>query len=124
MAKRAFWSRRVSPESGEYVSRGAFIVRGERTWFRNLPLEVAIGVIAGDQPEVIGGPPSVVSARTKRYVRIRPGQFNPNDAAKKVLRSLREQAGDDPALHHVLKIEAVAAFIPPGGSDVLEGHEG
>ena len=31
-------------ESGEYLSRGSFVVRGERQWFHDVPLEVVIGL--------------------------------------------------------------------------------
>ena len=49
-----------TPESGEFVSRGSFIVRGERTWYRNVPLAVGIGLMLEPNAAVIGGPPSVI----------------------------------------------------------------
>jgi predicted ribosome quality control (RQC) complex YloA/Tae2 family protein len=109
-------------ESGEYVARGAFVVRGERQYFRNVPLAVAIGLQVSPEVAVIGGPPTAVSGRARAWVELRPGQFEPNDTAKKVVRALRERLPEDEwkGLKNALNTEAVAAFVPPGGSDLVE----
>jgi predicted ribosome quality control (RQC) complex YloA/Tae2 family protein len=116
-----------TPESGEFVSRGSFIVRGERTWYRNVPLAVGIGLMLEPNAAVIGGPPSAIRQRAAAYVGLVPGQYEPNDVAKKVLRILKEKFSDmeQKALKNILNTEAVAAFVPPGGSDIARGdHEG
>ncbi|WML68531.1 MAG: hypothetical protein METHP_02166 [Methanoregula sp. SKADARSKE-2] len=115
-----------TPESGEFVSRGSFIVRGERTYHRNVPLAVTIGLMLEPHAAVIGGPPSAIKGKTKVYVEIRPGQFEPNDVAKKILRILKEGTSDEEAkaLKNILNTERVAAFVPPGGSDILGNYEG
>lgn len=112
-----------TPEAGEYVSRGSFIVRGERTWFRSVPLAVAIGLGPNG---VIGGPPSAIVGRAPTHVLLRPGPFEPNDTARRVLRALREQAGIEGGrgARAVLNTEAVARFVPPGGSEISEVHAG
>ena len=109
-------------ESGEYVARGAFIVRGERQYFRNVPLGVAIGLQTAPEVAVIGGPPGAVTERAKVWVRLQPGQYEPNDTAKKVVRALREKLSEDEwkGLKNALNTEAVAAFVPPGGSEIVE----
>jgi hypothetical protein len=115
-----------TPEAGEYVAKGSFIVRGERTYFRDIPLAAAIGLQLTGEAAVIGGPLSAVAQRAKVRVTLRPGQFEPNDVAKKVLRLLRERLSDDDVrvLKPILNTEAVAAFVPPGGSDIVVDHEG
>jgi len=115
-----------TPESGEFVSRGSFIVRGERTWYRNVPLAVGIGLMLEPQAAVIGGPPSVIRGKTKAYSELRPGQFEPNDVAKKVLRILKQNVTEEEekALKAILNTEQVAAFVPPGASDITGHHEG
>jgi predicted ribosome quality control (RQC) complex YloA/Tae2 family protein len=114
-----------TPESGEFVSRGSFIVRGERTYYRNVPLAVGIGIMIEPTTAIIGGPPAVISRKTRTFVELKPGQFEPNDVAKKVLRVLREKFSDDEikALKGILNTEQVAAFVPPGGSDISGHHE-
>lgn len=115
-----------TPEAGEFVSRGSFIVRGERTYYRNVPLSTCIGLMVEPQAAVIGGPPSAVREKVKAFVELRPGQFEPNDVAKKVLRTLKEKIPEDDvkALKGILNTEKVAAFTPPGGSDIVGHHEG
>jgi hypothetical protein len=46
--------------------------------------------------------------------------------AKKVLRILKQGISDEDekALKGILNTERVAAFIPPGGSDITGQHEG
>jgi len=109
-----------TPESGEFISRGSFIVRGDRTWYRNVPLAVGIGLMLEPGAAVIGGPPSAIRGKTTAYLELRPGQYEPNDVAKKVLRALKGNVTDEEekALKGILNTEQVAAFVPPGGSDI------
>jgi len=111
-----------TPEAGEFVARGSFIVRGERTYYRSVPLGVAIGYQTEPNAAVIGGPVGAVESRTKLRVLLKPGPFEPNDIAKKVLRNLRETIpdGDWKGLKTVLNTEQVAGYVPPGGSEIVE----
>jgi hypothetical protein len=115
-----------TPESGEFVSRGSFIVRGERSWYRNVPLGIGIGLMLEPHAAVIGGPPSAVKMKCRAYTELKPGQYEPNDIAKKVLRVLKQVIPEDEekALKGVLNTDNVAAFVPPGGSDIVGNHEG
>ena len=109
-------------ESGEFVAHGSFVIRGERTYLRNVPMEVAIGVQLESSIAVLGGPPSAIEPRCKVSVRLRPGTFEGNDVAKKVLRKLKETIPESyqRILNAVMNTEAVATFVPPGGSDLVE----
>ena len=110
-----------TPESGEYVPHGAFIVRGTRTYFKNVPLGVAIGVQFEPALAVIGGAIAPITARTRFRVVLRPGAYEPDDIARKVVRTLREQMDEEAlkGLKSVLNTEAVRAFVPPGGSEIV-----
>jgi len=114
-----------TPESGEFISRGSFIVRGERTYYRNVPLAVGIGLMLEPHAAVIGGPPLAIKGKTKVYTELKPGQFEPNDVAKKVLRILKQNVSEEEekALKGILNTTQVAAFVPPGGSDIVGHHE-
>jgi hypothetical protein len=111
-----------TPESGEYVSRGSFVIRGEREYYWDVPLAAAIGLQREPELAVIGGPPSAVAKKTDLFLVLKPGTFEPNDTAKKVLRTLRERVGEEEAksLKAVLNTDQIAAFVPPGGSDIVE----
>ena len=115
-----------TPRSGEYVGKGGFIVRGERTWYRDVPVGVAIGLQEEPALRVIGGPPAALEHRARIRVILHPGQFESNDVARKVVRILKERLTGDRAreARAVLRTEAVAAFVPAGGSDIEEEYEG
>ncbi len=114
-----------TPESGEFISRGSFIVRGERTYYRNIPLAIGIGLMLDPHAAVIGGPPSAIKEKTKTFVELKPGQYEPNDVAKKVLRILKQNVSEEEekVLKGILNTTYVAAFVPPGGSDIVGHHE-
>jgi predicted ribosome quality control (RQC) complex YloA/Tae2 family protein len=109
-------------ESGEYLSRGSFVVRGERQWFKDVPLEVAIGLQIKPETRIIGGPLTAVKLRCEQLVLLRPGTFEPNDVAKKVVRVIRDRlpVSEQKALKFALNTESIAAYVPPGGSDIQE----
>ncbi|WFN35938.1 NFACT family protein [Methanomicrobium antiquum] len=109
-------------ESGEYVSRGAFVIRGERRYFKDVSVGVAIGLQYEPAIAVIGGPVSTIKHRAKYYVVLNPGTFEPNDSAKKVLKKLKDMIPKEDlrVLKNVLNTEKVAAFVPPGGSDISD----
>ncbi len=115
-----------TPESGEYVAHGSFIIRGERKIYKDVPLEIAIGVRTEPVLAVIGGTPSAIEPLTSHSVRLVPGTFEGNDVAKKVLRKLKEAVpeSEQKALKAILNTEGVAAFVPPGGSDLKEPAQG
>ncbi|QSZ68252.1 fibronectin-binding domain-containing protein [Methanofollis aquaemaris] len=110
-----------TPESGEYVARGAFIIRGERRYIRNVPLGAAIGVQFKPSVAVIGGPLEAVKERAEHVLELTPGTFGPNDVARKAQRILKEKVGEETwkSLRVALNTEAIAAFVPPGGTDIV-----
>ena len=77
---------------------------------------MGIGLVLEPQAAVIGGPPAVIRSRTKAFAELKPGQYEPNDVAKKVLRLLRQNISPDEEklLKGILNTDTVAAFVPPG----------
>ena len=74
----AYWveGEQVSktPPTGEYLPKGAFMVRGRRKWHRNLPVELALGEIERDGAlKLMAGPPAAVQAHASRWVTLKPG---------------------------------------------------
>jgi hypothetical protein len=102
------------------VAHGSFVIRGEGKIYKDVPLEITIGVRTDPVLAVIGGPPSAIEPLTSHSVRLVPGTFEGNDVAKKVLRKLKEAIpeNEQKALKAILNTEGVAAFVPPGGSDL------
>ncbi len=96
-----------TPESGEYVPTGSFIIRGERRYLR-APMQAAVGDtrIEG-QYKVMGGPVDAVEHRSDRYVVLEPGRTDPGDLA-----SLLSEVYEVP-------VEEIQAVLPPGGVRVV-----
>ncbi len=109
-----------SPPSGEYLSRGAFMIYGTRNYIRNVPLEVAIGVLVEDEGiRIIGGPPSAIAKHTGIYVKIHPGDKSSGELAKQI-RDLLARMLSGEARKSLLKIplDEIQRFIPPGGGSI------
>ncbi|BDC36393.1 MAG: fibronectin-binding domain-containing protein [Candidatus Methanoliparum thermophilum] len=137
-----------TPESGEYVPKGSFIIRGKRNYFKEVKMDVSIGLslqVIGnaDQKDqkglildnisgVIGGPKSAISKRAKYIVELEPGELNPNDVAKRIYRYFMKEIRDitkrsfvnhKPLVCDIPKKlftqEDIANFMPPGNSRII-----
>ncbi|UXD22859.1 hypothetical protein IPA_09010 [Ignicoccus pacificus DSM 13166] len=74
-----------SPPSGQYVAKGAFIIRGKREYVRNVPLRLGIGVeIKEGFPRIIVGPPELVEERSLVYAILAPGDLDKRKVATKL----------------------------------------
>jgi predicted ribosome quality control (RQC) complex YloA/Tae2 family protein len=110
-----------TPESGEYLTKGAFVVRGERRWFNNTPLEIAVGYDASEGA-ILSGPPSAVSAKTQYYVVLSPGGLKSSELAETVKKAIQRKTGRDAgaALKKIPAGEIQRALPSGGGSIVAE----
>jgi predicted ribosome quality control (RQC) complex YloA/Tae2 family protein len=103
---QAYWvlPEQVSktPESGEFVPKGAFIIRGKRNYCR-CPLEVAVGLIQlGDEEKLMGGPVTAVTTRASRYALLAPGVTKKSVIAKRLAKVFK------------VSTDAVEKVLPPG----------
>jgi len=103
-----------TPEHGEFVSKGAFIIRGTRNYLKDVPVGIAIGIT--DDLHLIGGPVSAVSNHAGNVVEIVPGRFNQNDIAKKIYRIFSDALGR--SIKVVASPDQIVKFLPPGESDI------
>jgi predicted ribosome quality control (RQC) complex YloA/Tae2 family protein len=72
-------------ESGEYVTKGAWIIRGKRNYFHNLKIELAIGMINYERTDLLMiGPISALDRLSKHYIIIEPGEEKKSDISKKI----------------------------------------
>lgn len=111
--------------SGESVSHGAFVVRGERNWMRGTPLRIAVGVAISDRESrarIGGGPVEAVRAKSNAYAVIVPGDVEGKELFNRVLTSLGRKLPRE-LRETVLNvsIEEIREFIPYGKGRILEG---
>lgn len=104
-----------SAPSGESIGTGAFMVRGERRWYRKTRLEFAIGFRSeGDYYAVFSGPPSAVKKTAEFSLAISIGSMQKGDAAKKVLSLFRQKAGKGATF----SLDDIVALLPGGGMSI------
>jgi len=111
----AFWvlPEQVSKqaESGEYLPRGGFVVRGKRNYVHDIPVAVALGVVEVEGlRKVMGGPPSALAARSATYVVLGPGEMDRERLAARLAHAFE------------VPVEEVSRLLPPGGSEVRSAH--
>ena len=92
-------------QAGEYLGRGAFMIRGKTT-YHHPRLELGIGVInrEGFRPEVFSGSPEACKRYCKEFEVIVPGDRKTSDIAKE----LQKRFGGE--------IDDYVKAIPAGGS--------
>jgi len=97
-----------TPQSGEYLPRGAFMIRGKRNYLR-CKLEVAVGEIKiDDHKKIMGGPVDSFKNKSSRYVILNPGPVKKNDISKKLSKVFN------------VSVETISRALPPGGTDIVD----
>jgi hypothetical protein len=109
-----------TPESGEYLEKGGFAIRGDRTYFRDVAVGVAVGISCEPHTRVLGGPPSAVVPQVETHVEVEPGRYAQNDTAKRIYRLFRERFADTSFVRKIASADLIQEFLPPGGSRILE----
>ena len=71
--------------SGEYMPKGAFMIRGKRTFYQG-KMGVAVGKLTDGR--VMCGAESAVKAHCKEYILVKQGNDKPSDCAKKIAKKL------------------------------------
>jgi predicted ribosome quality control (RQC) complex YloA/Tae2 family protein len=96
-----------TPESGEYLPTGSFVIRGDRSYLR-APVKAAVGDTRVEgHYKVMGGPADAVTERCDRYALIEPGRTDPGDLA-----SVLSPVFDVP-------VEEIQSVLPPGSLRVV-----
>ncbi len=109
-----------TPESGEYLEKGGFAIRGERTYYRDIPVGVGIGIACEPETRVLGGPPAAIEPRVATAISVEPGRFAQNDVAKRLYRAFKDRFADEAFVRKVASPDLIQEFLPPGGSRILD----
>ena len=109
-----------TPESGEYLEKGGFTIRGDRTYYGNTTVGCAVGVQCEPETRVLGGPERAIADQVETHVTLEPGQYAQNDIAKLIYRELKSRFADESFLRKVASPDLVQEFCPPGGSRLVE----
>ena len=105
-----------SPPTGQYLKKGAFMIKGSKNYLRNVPLQIAIGIkTKNGYPTVIGGPVEAVAKQSEVYVELVPGREKSGSLAKRVRQTLAEKAPEELRKQILeMPLERIQRFIPLG----------
>jgi predicted ribosome quality control (RQC) complex YloA/Tae2 family protein len=113
-------------QSGEYLSKGAFMIRGDREWFKGTPLKIAIGFVVereGDDImiEVIGGPESAIASQTPYYANIGVGNVKSGELARDIRSTiLRKTSKEDGQAIKKMDLGDIQRWIPAGKGMIIK----
>ena len=100
-----------NPESGEYLAKGAFVIRGDRSYMRNVSVEASIGVYKLDDVKVpMCGPETAVKENCGDYISLKPGHTKKSEIAKTIQDRLDKE----------LDLDYIIRSLPPGKSEIKE----
>ncbi|MBA2862057.1 ribosome rescue protein RqcH [Methanococcus maripaludis] len=97
-------------ESGEFLKKGAFVIRGKRNFIRSAALELGIGMLEYDgKLRITTAPESVTKETFKKWLLLKPGKLKKSDLVKELLKEFGEFEVDD---------EDILRALPPGESEI------
>ncbi|MBA2846918.1 putative ribosome quality control (RQC) complex YloA/Tae2 family protein [Methanococcus maripaludis] len=97
-------------ESGEYLKKGAFVIRGKRNFIRSAALELGIGIINYDgKLRLTTAPESVAKENFEKCILLKPGKLKKSDLVKELLKEFSDFEVDD---------EDILRALPPGETEI------
>ena len=97
-------------QTGEYVGKGSFIVRGQRQWFKDLDVQMGIGIVAiNGVPLLMGGLPDTIRSLCQRFAILRPGLTKKEQLANRIYKNTGLMTDD------VLP-------VLPGAAEIIEDY--
>ncbi|CAI8175053.1 MAG: Uncharacterised protein [Methanobacteriota archaeon] len=99
-------------ETGESLGRGAFVIRGQRNWHRNMPTEISLGVVAiNGIPLPLVGTPATVESICERWVRLQPGTQKKESIANRIAKATGLVQDD------------ILGSLPPGNLQIMHDQQ-
>ena len=98
-----------TPEAGEFVPRGAFIIRGKRNYQHHLPMELAVGeIFYQNERKVMCGPLSSIEKQSQKYFIVVPGRGKAGKTASLMAKEFQ------------VPEEEIARILPPGDCEIKQ----
>ena len=103
-----------TPEAGEYLAKGSFVIRGNRNFIRSARVKIAIGIVDYEGKRIMAGPVESLEAHCDNYIVLKPGYTKKEAIAKKILHEIDD---DD-----ILSLDDVIRVLPSGKCDIDEEY--
>lgn len=101
-------------ESGQYLSKGSFAIRGKKNYIRSAKLQIAIGIVNYEGKRIMAGPVDALEKHTSNYVVLKPGFTKKEALAKKIIHKINED--------NLITIDDIVRILPAGKSDFDEEY--
>ena len=103
-----------TPESGEFLAKGSFVIRGHRNYIRGARVKLAIGIVDYEGKRIMAGPIEALEAHCDNYVVIKPGYTKKEAIAKKIIGKINED--------NLLTLDDIIRVLPSGKCDIDEEY--
>ena len=103
-----------TPEAGEFLAKGSFVIRGHRNYIRGARVKLAIGIVDYEGKRIMAGPIEALEKHCDNYVVIKPGFTKKEAIAKKIIHKINE---DD-----LLTLDDIIRVLPSGKCDIDEEY--
>jgi hypothetical protein len=112
-------------QSGEYLPKGSFMIRGKKNYLRKMELKISIGIIIEDNEDgreaiAVCGNVQSIGKNTRYMVTLKPGSLNTIETGKEIIKRIMYKAVpiDRPILEQITTND-LQKLIPAGGCTVL-----
>ena len=103
-----------TPESGEFLSKGSFVIRGHRNYIRSAKVKLAVGIVDYEGKRIMAGPVEALEKHSDKYVVIKPGFMKKEALAKKIIKRIDED--------NLLSLDDIIRVLPSGKCDIDEEY--
>ena len=103
-----------TPEAGEFLAKGSFVIRGHRNYIRGARVKLAVGIVDYEGKRIMAGPIEAVEAHCDNYVVIKPGFTKKEAIAKKIIGKINED--------ELLTLDDIIRVLPSGKCDIDEEY--
>ncbi|MEE0938470.1 ribosome rescue protein RqcH [Methanobrevibacter sp.] len=103
-----------TPEAGEFLPKGSFVIRGHRNYIRGARVKLAIGIVDYEGKRIMAGPIEALEKHSENFVVLKPGFTKKEAIAKKILHKINE---DD-----LINLDDIIRVLPSGKCDIDEEY--
>ncbi|MCS3900457.1 ribosome rescue protein RqcH [Methanococcus voltae] len=102
-------------ESGEFLKKGAFVIRGKRNFIRSAPLDLGVGIVEYDgEKRITTAPLKTLENSFEKYELIKPGKLKKSNLVKQLLGEFKD---------YELIDEDIFSTLPPGESEYVNSKD-
>ncbi len=103
-----------TPEAGEFLAKGSFVIRGHRNYIRGARVKLGVGIVDYEGKRIMAGPIDAMEAHCENFVVLKPGFTKKEAIAKKIINRINE---DD-----LLTLDDIIRVLPSGKCDIDEEY--